>query len=110
MTSILSKILVAIGIIALFGTLGFIVYHHFQLSSQMTAINTTMVAQKELADGIMRAQSAYATKNDLEAFAAQHKLDLKAIETDLATLKANLSAINSVTVVSGPQQAGNLPS
>jgi hypothetical protein len=92
----------------LFGTfvlcsVTFIIYKQMEISARQEAIEKQVVAQKELADNIMRSVSQYATKHDLESFAKDSNVNLEAIKKDLDSLNANLTAINHVLVSSRNQ-------
>src|SRR5271166_520536 len=110
MSATLTKILVAIGAIALFGALAFVIYNQQQLKAQQTAIQGQIVSQQQLVDGIMRSQSQYATAADLAKFAADNNINLQAIQDNLKTLNSQLTAINVVTVDSTGQTNNNQPS
>lgn len=81
----------------------FIIYKQIEISNRQAAIETQIVEQKQLADNIMRSMSQYATKQDIDNFAKNQNLNLDAIKKDLASLNANLVALNNVVVVSKGQ-------
>ena len=110
MSPTLTKIIVAIGVIVTFGALAFIIYNQQQLKSQQTAIQSQIVQQQQLVDGIVRSQSQYATAADLAKFASDSDLNLKAIQDNLKTLNSSLAAINVITADSNAQNHTNLPS
>jgi Tfp pilus assembly major pilin PilA len=110
MSTTLIKILVAIGAILLCGALAFIIYNQVQIKNQQTAIQTQIVQQQQLVDGIVRSQSQYATSADLSKFASDSNLNLKAIKDNLDTLNAKVASINVVTATSQGQTATHLPS
>jgi len=83
--TLLNKILIGLLVITVVGAGIFIYYKERQFASMQTAINQSMVAQKELADQIMRSQGTYASKQDVEAFAQQNQVNLDAIKSDLKT-------------------------
>jgi len=109
MSPTLVKILVAIGAIALFGTLAFVIYNQIQLKHQQDAIQTQLVEQKQLVDGIMRSQSQYATKEDIDKFAKDNNVNLSAIKDDLAKLNAQVTSINVVIASSHGQHGTHIP-
>ncbi|CAM6003615.1 unnamed protein product [Sphagnum balticum] len=92
------------------GVLGFIVYTQQQLKSQQTAIQTSLVAQQQLVDGIVRSQSQYATAADLAKFASDNDINLKAIQDNLISLGSQLSSINVISANSTGQTGNNIPS
>ncbi len=110
MSPTLIKILVAIGAIALFGTLAFVIYNQVQLKNQQTAIQTQLVEQRQLVDGIVRSQNQYATKQDVEKFAKDNNINLGAIKDDLEKLNAQVTSINVVLASSNPQHGTHIPS
>lgn len=78
----------------------FIIYKQIEISQRQTAIENSIIEQKELADNIMRSMSKYSTKEDLEKFGKEQNLNLEAIKKDLETMNARLVAINNVVVSS----------
>jgi len=104
------KITVFAGISIIIGLLGLIVYRQIEIANRQSAIETQIVAQKELIDGIVRSQSQYATKADIEKFAQDNGINLKAIKDDLSKLNASLTSVNTSVVVSKGQTGGELPS
>lgn len=110
MSPTLVKILVAIGAIVTFGALAFIIYNQVQIKNQQTAIQTQIVQQQQLVDGIVRSQSQYATAADLAKFASDNNLNLKAIKENLDSLNAQVASINVVTATSQGQTGTHIPS
>jgi len=108
--SLWQRILVVVGTVLLIGALLFIIYKQNQISQQQDAINKSMVSQKELIDGIVRSQSQFASKEDLQKFASDNNINLDAINKDLAALHADLSSINKITVNSNGQSVNGVPS
>ncbi len=101
-----NKILIfAFGIfVVIAGT--FVIYKQIEISHRQDAIENQIIAQKELADNIMRSMSQYATKQDIEKFAKDQNVNLEAIKKDLDSMNASLIAINNV-VVTSKGQIGN---
>lgn len=106
----LNKILLALLGLTVIAALGFVFYKERQFAQMQDTINKSMVAQKELADQIMRSQSSYASKQDLETFAKQNQINLDAIKSDLKTLNASLSSVNTIAVNSNGQNKTNVSS
>lgn len=104
------KILLALLVITVLGSLGFVVYKSNQMSKQQDAINKSMVDMKQLQDGISRSQAQYATKQDLDTFAKQNNVNLDSIKKDLATLNANVTGINNITFTSTGTNTSNVAS
>ncbi len=105
-----NKILIVLGSIIVIGLLGFIVYQQLQLSKQQDVIEKNVVAQKQLADKIIRSQSEYATRDDVEKFIKNNNVSLKEIQKDLGKLNADVNAVNKVVVNSIGRKEENLPS
>lgn len=110
MSTILIKIIIAIAAILTFGALVLIIYNQEQHKTQLTAIQTQVVAQQQLIDGIVRSQSSYATSADLAKFATDNDINLKAIQDNLKNLNSQLTAINVITANSTGQNTTNVPS
>lgn len=108
--SLSSKILIFLGtIIVIFG-LGFIIFKQNEIANRQLAIETQIVKQKELVDGIMRSQNSYATKDDIKKFAEDNNVNIKAIQSDLDKLHAEITAVNVIIASSTGQVGNNLPS
>jgi len=108
--STLSKILLAILSIVLVGAIGFIIYQQYEMKAVQAQISSSMVAQKTLLDGITRSQAEYATKADLDAFAAANNVNLATIQKDVDTLGATITGMNQVVVSNTAVNQTNLPS
>src|ERR1035441_437138 len=106
--SLSTKILLAIGAVLTLGVLGFVIYTQQQLKSQQTAIQTSIVAQQQLVDGIVRSQSQYASAADLAKFASDNNINLKAIQDNLTTLGSQLSSINVISANSTDRKSTRL--
>ena len=106
----LKNALIAIGILLFVITLGFIVYKQNEISNTQYAIETSFVKQKEIIDGITRSQAQYASKEDIENFARLNGLNLKAIQSDLDKLHAEVISINTISVKSIGQISSHIPS
>lgn len=107
MNTTLGKLLVFVGLILTLGGLGYVIYTQHQLSAQQTAIQTEQVAQRQLIDGIVGAQTSWATQQDVANLLAANGVNsqaLAAIQSDLSSVKAALTTANVVTVNSSPQQ------
>lgn len=108
--SLTTKILIFLGSTILVGALAFIIYTQIQISKKQTAIETSMVEQKALVDGIVRSQSSWATRADVEKFIKDNNVNLKAIQEDLDKLHAEVTAVNTVVTNSLGQTGTNIPS
>jgi hypothetical protein len=90
----------AVALLIIIGSLFAYNHHKIIVEEQQKAIESQVIAQKQLADNILRSQASYASKSDIEAFAKQHALDLDVVRKDLAKLQATPTSITS-TVVRG---------
>jgi hypothetical protein len=100
-----TKILIWLGAILLVGALGFIIYTQIRISSRQDAIEQNVIAQKQLVDGIVRSQATWATRDDVEKYIKDNKINLKAIQDDLDKLHADVTAVN-ITIASSTGQHG----
>lgn len=108
--TVLNKILFAIIGILTLGIFGLIIYNQIEMKKQQDVIQSQIVAQKTLVDGIVRSSSQYATKDDITNFAKNNDLNIKAVQDDLDSLKAQLVAVNVIHADSDTQNNSNLPS
>lgn len=86
------------------------IYNQVQNNKRQLAIESQIVQQKELSDKILRSQSEYASKKDIETFIKQNGFNLKAVEDDLKKLKADVNAVNVILIGSLGQKRDNIPS
>ena len=110
MSPTLTKILVGIGVVVTLGMLALILYQQHEIKTQQTAIQTQIVAQQQLVDGIVRSQSQWATKDDITKFAQESGVNLKAIQDNLNKLNAQVTSINVASTSSQAQTGNNIPS
>ena len=108
--SISAKILIFLGVMLTLGVASFIVYKQVESSNRLTAIETQIIAQKQLVDGITRSMNQYSTKEDIEQFIKDNKINLKAIQDDLSVLHAEIIAVNITKTNSTGTIATNVPS
>jgi hypothetical protein len=108
--TIINKILIAIGSLMVLLMFGYMIYNQEKIKSQQTLLQSSIVAQQTLVDGIVRSQSQYASAADLAKFAADNDLNLKAIQANLSSLGAQIASVNVITTNSTGQNTGNLPS
>lgn len=105
-----TKLLVISGSALVIGSLGFITYKQIEMSNRQIAIESQVVKQMQLIDGIVRSQNEYATRKDVEKFIKDNGLNLNAIKNDLDKLHAEVTAVNSVTSHSVGYVATNVAS
>lgn len=95
------KILLAVFGVLMVSAIGFIIYQQHEMSVLQQQMNTSVVAQKQLIDSITRSSSQYVSKADLDAFAAANGVSMAALQSDLKTLNATISGVNTIAVNSG---------
>ncbi len=110
MKKVWTKVGMIAGFVLLVVMLGFIVKMQWDANKQRDAINKGMIEMKQLADGIVRNQSKYVSKDDLEKFAEDMDLDLAAIQKDLDEFGAEIEGISSVMARSVGYSGSNLSS
>jgi len=108
--SLSTKILLIVAGVLVFGALSFTIYKLVENSNRQTAIETSMVAQKDLLDGIVRSQSQYTTKADLDKYITDNNINLKTIQSDLDKLNAAVVAVNIIVSASNAQIGNHIPS
>lgn len=108
--TLVSKILIICGTVIGLGLLSYMIYNQEIIKKQQTQLQSQVVAQQQLVDGIMRSQSQYASAADLAKFATDNDLNLKAIQDNLKTLNSQLTSVNVITATSSGQIATNVHS
>lgn len=103
------KILIWVGAVLVIGALGFIIYKQQQISERQTAIEQNVIAQKQLVDGIVRSQTTWASREDIEKFIKDNGVNLRAIQDDLDKLHAEVSAVNVAVATSRGQNGTHIP-
>lgn len=102
------KIGAVVGLLVLLSCLVLIMKWQHDAIAKQDALEKSIVEMKQLGDGIVRAQSEYVTKKDLENFGKD--IDLKKIQSDMDKLNAQIKGI-SIFVASTPGYSGHgLPS
>lgn len=107
--SLYTKIIIGIVSLLVICTLGFIVFKQMEISNRQIAIQTQMLEQKELVDGIVRSQNSWATRDDVEKFVKDNNINLEAIKEDLDKLQAEITAVNIAVAKSSGQHGTNIP-
>lgn len=98
------------GALVVVGLLAYIVKLHFDLNASNQNIEKSLVELRQLKDDIVRHQSQYATKDDIELYAIQNGIDLNTIKDDLKRLGADVKSVSVVSVKTGGYTGINLPS
>lgn len=104
------RILIYLSIILGVGALAFIIYRQEMIAQKQAAIETEIVAQKQLVDGIVRSQADQVSKADMDKFISDNNINLKAIQDDLNSLHGEVAAVNIAITDSQGQTGGNIPS
>lgn len=110
MQKLWAKIGMIAGFVLLVAMLVFIVKMQLDAKSERDAFKKEMVEMKQLQDGIVRNQSKYVSKDDLEKFAKGMDLNLNAIRKDLEKFGAEVTGISSVLARSIGYKGRDLPS
>jgi hypothetical protein len=105
-----TKTIVAGGTVLLISAMGYIIKVQYDTVQRLKFIETSVVESKDIGNGIVREQSSYVTKKDLEKMVNDQGMDLAAIKKDLATLGANVDSISSVKVVTHGYSADHIGS
>jgi hypothetical protein len=95
--SVTAKVLVFLGSILALGALGFIIYNQIDIAKQQQAIQNQVLQQKTLIDGLVQSSNTYTTKSDLNNFVQLNTSALQAIQANLNSLGASITAANVVT-------------
>jgi hypothetical protein len=95
---------------AVLTVLFFVMKYNADTAARQTAIENSLIEMKTLSDGIVRAQSQYATKDDLKAFADNLNLNLTEIQKDLDSIDAKIAGISTLLVSTPGYHGSNLPS
>jgi hypothetical protein len=105
-----TKAIIAGGTVLLISGMGYIIKVQHDTVERLKFIETSVVESKDIGNGIIREQSSYVTKNDLEKMVNDQGMDLSAIKKDLAILGANVNSISTIKVVSQGYSADHLGS
>lgn len=91
-------------------TMGYIIKIQHDTVERLKFIETSVVESKDIGKGIIREQSSYVTKTDLERIIKEQGLDISSIKSDLNKLDAHINGISSVKVVTQGYSADHLSS
>jgi hypothetical protein len=89
--------LIIAGVLLFLSAAAFIIFKLNEMSDRQKNIEDQVTKQKELVDGIVRSQTEYATKKDLEKFITGNGVNYDVIKNDLDKLQADIIAANFVT-------------
>ena len=91
-------------------TLAFIIKNQQDTIKRLQVIETSVTESKNIGDGIVRAQSSYVTKKDLETLMHEQQLNMEAIKKDMDTLGAHVTAVGTVHVSTPGYTGSNIQS
>lgn len=109
-TSFWAKFGMIAGILALIAILLFIVKYQHDMLTKQAALQQSVTEMKQLNDGIIRNQSQYVSKDDLDKFAKNSNIDLGPIRDDLKKLSADVKGISLLQVVTPGYNGQNIHS
>lgn len=104
------KLLIATLVIAVITLVSIIVYKQIEISKRQKAIEESIILQKNLTNDLVRSMSQYATADQIKSYLKENKVDLTAIQNDIAKLHAKIDSVNTVVVGSLGYDWHNLPS
>lgn len=104
----IKKIFIIVAILCMIFAVVFVIKLYYDTKERQAQIEKSLVEMKQLGDNIIRNQSKYATKEDLENFGKD--LNLKEIKADLESLDAKLIGISKIVAISLAYHGTNLPS
>lgn len=105
-----TKVGVGAGIIGIIAAFCLLAKYQQDTIEKLEALEKQVVSQRRLSDEIVRAESSYVTKKDLEAFAKNNGVEFNEVRKDLKDLQAKVVGISVVKVVSAGYTGSNLPS
>lgn len=105
-----NKVALALGALLLFGLVIFLVKMQMDAKTKQEALNQQIIEMKQLQDGIVRNQSKYVSKEDLDKFGKDMDLNLNAIRKDLKEFGAEVKGISTILAKSVGYKGNNLPS
>lgn len=101
---------IIVAVLVLIAAMGFIIKTQHDALQSQKSMEESIVAMKQLSDGIARNQAQYATKQDVEKFATDSGINLAPIKEDIKKLDANINAISSVVSSTSGYKGSNLQS
>ncbi len=106
MTS-LSKFLISFLAIVIASSLAFIIYKQVEIDKRQKAIESSIISQKEIGDGIVRSMSQYASAKDIESIIKKNGVNLDKINKDLENIDSKIDSINITVSRSSGYSSGN---
>lgn len=96
-------------VLLIIAVLVFIVKIQYDTIERLKSVETSVVESKDIGNGIVRAQSSYVTRADLERILREQNISLNDIKKDLSKLGADVRAVQNVTVVTPGYHGTNIP-
>jgi hypothetical protein len=96
--------------VVVIGSLAFIIKTQYDANKHLQDVEKSVVESRDLGNGLVRAQSSYITKDDLEKLIKEHDLNLSAIKSDMSKLGADVKALSTITFTTPGGTFTNLPS
>ena len=87
------------GSVLVISIMGYVIKIQHDTVERLKFIETSVVESKNIGNGIVREQSSYVTKKDLENMIKDQGIDLSAIKNNLLNLGASINGISTVKVV-----------
>lgn len=110
MKNIWNKIGIGVIIIAIIGTLAFLIKLNIDAKDRAEALTRQVVDMKTLQDEVVRSKATYVSKEDMNKFAKDINLNLDPIRKDLESLGAEVQGLSKVLTRSRGYQGTNLGS
>lgn len=104
------KISIVAGFLLLIGALLLVIKFQRDSASENKQLQQTIVEMKKLQDGTTRSEAKFVSEKDLKQAIADQKIDVKEVEKDLKSFKAEIKAIDIVKVITPGKVQINIPS
>lgn len=104
-----TKVAIVVSVLAVIACLGFIIKYQRDIIEKQKIIETSIAEQKVLADSVVRSQSSYLSKKDLEEYAKSKDISLEPILEDLEKLRADIKSVNTINVITNGVSGKGLP-
>lgn len=97
-------------VLLIIAVLVFIVKVQYDTIQRLKAIETSVVESKDIGNGIVRAQSSYVTREDLERMLRDQNMSLSDIKKDLSKLGVDVRGVQTIAVVTPGYRGTGIPS
>lgn len=105
-----TKIFGISAIILALAIMGFIIKYQYETIKKLEILEKKVDESKDIGNGIIRSQTIFASKDDLEKIIKDNNIDLSAIKDDLKNLGADIKAINTVKITTPGYTGNSIPS